>query len=650
MPAVAPPRRLVVVRGSPEETATAARALLDGFADVSFVDERSARTLLGQTRDAVVLSLHDGASADAIGAAHGVVRAGGALVLRLPADDRIPPRAALAVYPFGVDDVTARFAARLVERLARVVDTGPLSPPPPFTPRGNDEQARVTDALARAFLSEDPSIHVVLAHRGRGKSSALGLALRAARSVDVVVTGPDARAYAEVLSRAPHARPIEADTLLDGDAHASPQVLVVDEAAQLPIPTLRALVRRFPRARIAFATTTHGYEGTGRGFALRFLAWLREQPRPVSVHTLTAPIRFAEDDPLERAIFDALLLDPVVIDDEKSVTNRGARAPRLPQGLVTEHIDRDALVKDEELLARIFGLFTHAHHRTTPGDLERLLDAPNLSVHVARRGHDVLGACIVAREGGFTVEESHALARGAHRVRGHALADTLLTHAARVEAGPLPMARSVRIVTDPQARRAGVARALVDHVHARFDDAELFGTLFGAARDLVLFRIAQGYTPVRIGVVSGARSGAPAIVMTRAASARARALVEGLALDLARDLPHLRTLTPVDPDVLEVVAQALPSASSLDDEGVRARVRRYVDGPQPFEGAAHAITVFVEQRRSHLSLLDADARSVVVGRVLERRSWRHVGRSIGGTPRAMRLLRPAIARLLESVP
>ncbi|TGD49198.1 hypothetical protein C9F10_05710, partial [Salmonella enterica subsp. enterica serovar Poona] len=46
--------------------------------------------------------------------------------------------------------------------------------------------------------------------------------------------------------------------------------LVFDEAAAIPSPLLLQLVSRFPR--ILLTTTVQGYEGTGRGFFLKFCA------------------------------------------------------------------------------------------------------------------------------------------------------------------------------------------------------------------------------------------------------------------------------------------------------------------------------------------------------------------------------------------
>ncbi|BBI53235.1 hypothetical protein HORIV_56560 [Vreelandella olivaria] len=70
---------------------------------------------------------------------------------------------------------------------------------------------------------------------------------------------------------------------------------MVDEAAAIPAALLGQWLTAFPR--IAFATTVHGYEGSGRGFALRFRATLDRLTPQWKALTLNAPIRWRSGDP-----------------------------------------------------------------------------------------------------------------------------------------------------------------------------------------------------------------------------------------------------------------------------------------------------------------------------------------------------------------
>ncbi|MCT9623490.1 tRNA cytosine(34) acetyltransferase TmcA, partial [Curtobacterium sp. C2H10] len=69
--------------------------------------------------------------------------------------------------------------------------------------------------------------------------------------------------------------------------------LIVDEAAAIPGPLLRRLVARFPRTLLT--TTVQGYEGTGRGFLLKFCAGFAQ----LRQFSLSAPVRWAPGCPLE---------------------------------------------------------------------------------------------------------------------------------------------------------------------------------------------------------------------------------------------------------------------------------------------------------------------------------------------------------------
>src|SRR5690606_17971146 len=84
--------------------------------------------------------------------------------------------------------------------------------------------------------------------------------------------------------------------------------LIVDEAAAIPGPLLEKLAVRFPR--VLLTTTVQGYEGTGRGFLLKFCGRFAGLQR----YSLSTPVRWAAGCPLERVVASALLFDDTLID------------------------------------------------------------------------------------------------------------------------------------------------------------------------------------------------------------------------------------------------------------------------------------------------------------------------------------------------
>jgi tRNA(Met) cytidine acetyltransferase len=646
-----------VLRGERDATRREAARLtsqLSAVVSLGGTALRPARALLGQSFDAIVLDLHAGLSPDVLGLCQGLVRGGGALILCLPPEGRAVRRAELAVAPFGVADVSTRFWSRLERRLTELDTSAPPSPlaPPPPLDLGSAEQRRVIEQLARAFTARAPLSLVLIAERGRGKSSALGLALAEALSATplrVRVTAPSQRAASELLHFAPPQsealRFVQPEALL---APSDADVIVIDEAAQLPVPLLRAIALQNPRATLAFATTTHGYEGTGRGFVLRFLDWLERAGRPSTRLALPEPIRWGAGDPLERCVYDVLALDADVSPLDPTELEM-IPAPR--------RVERDELARDEGLLRSLFGLLVGAHYRTTPGDLERMLDAPNLAVHAVVHQGRVLGATLVAREGGLSRADTEALDRGEWRIRGHALADTLIVHAGYPEAGELQLVRSVRIATHPELRRRGLARALIEHIHAEYQP-DLFGTVFGATADLIDFRRALGYSLVRVGSSRGTSAGEPPVVMLRPVSERARALVAELRADLARNLPlQLPLLTvdaglPLEPDLARALQTALEPPVPLAPPALRARVERFVAGAQTMEAAISTLSCFITAHPDALAAMPPRERRLLERRVLRLDSWSTVAQTAGypDVPAAMRAFRPAVRELLTRCP
>ena len=660
-----------MLRGDRETTRAEARETI-GALDALWVSERDdgatkpseVRRLLGRSFDAVVLDLHDGLHADVLGQSHGLIWGGGGLVLRMPEAPSKHGDARLAAFPYEANDVGDRFFARVARAFDAVSTPGPLSEPPREI-AGTPEQDRVVEALQRAFAGP-PSLVVLLSDRGRGKSSALGRALkwrnsaspsplqwRRGRGVSplpaVAVSAGQAASTREIFRFAlgdaepaleGRLRFVSPAVLAAGEARFD--VIVIDEAAQLPVPRLRQIVRAHPEAVLAFASTARGYEGTGRGFVLRFLEQLRHEDRPLTELRLEAPIRWDAEDPLERAVFDALLLDAepptVTASTDRPLTHRA--------------LSQEELGEDEALLRAYFGLLVHAHYRTTPSDLHRLLDAPNLRAHASFEGETLVAATLVALEGSLPPDRCLSMARGAERIRGHALADTLVCHSGRVDAGSLSMVRSVRIAVHPNARLEGIGAALVNHVHETYAP-DLFGTLFGATAELLRFRRAVGYELVRVGASRGTRTGEPAAVMLRPVSDAARALLEGLRADLARDLPLQLELLAADlvlePALRAALEAGLPPAAPLSDADAEAIVVAYLDGPRPFESAAYAVTQYVARHAEALDELPNAA--LIRRRVLDRASWAETTKDAGfpSIPAAMRALRRTLRELRARV-
>lgn len=628
-----------MLRGSAEQVAAEAARQLPLGAEVLWVREGAdpTRAALGCGVDAVVLLLHDGFDADRLARAQGFIREGGALFLGLP-EVEAPPAPQLAL-----EGPHATTSHRLWSRIAATLPPAG-APEAPIAPEalraGSEGQARAIEDLWRALSGASPQTPVLLAERGRGKSAALGLV--AARLLEagtrVVLTGPDETATAEVRAFAaalPHT-PLPV-ALQGGEAG----VVLVDEAARLPVPTLRALRAAWPGARFAWATTVSGYEGTGRGFVLRFLAGLEAQGEPVLRLSWEEPARWRAGDPLEAWTRRALLLD--------------ADLPLAPRGgsVTVRALDRDALVADEALLRGVFGLLVHAHYRTSPSDLHRLLDAPNMTVHAIFEGDDLAGVCLVAREGGLAAEVAEQVASGQRRLRGHALPDTLAVHAQRPEAATWRWVRSVRIAVHPARREAGLGRALADAVHAAYAP-DGFGTLFGAIPELLRFRLKQGYVPVRLAAGWGERSGEPSVVMLRPVSARCEALARELREILAWNLPWqlaaLAAEAPLDPELATALTDALPASRPPTEAAVARALAGYLRGPAPFESALFALRSAWEARHAGLDRLPPADRALIEAKLGAQRSWREAAAAGGHAtvPGAQRAVRRALRTWLES--
>jgi len=672
----------------------------DGVAGANTRHPDRADRLLGTTRDAVVLDCHDEFSANVLGRVVGAVDGGGLLVLLTPPFDDWPERdyadERLAVPPYTTAEVTGHFRQRLVDTLrahpgVAVVDVdegvverdGLTDPRParPRTPPSTPDDAAFPTAAYDACLTADQAdaLHtlerlregaavVVEADRGRGKSAAAGLAAGslAAEGRDVLVTAPAYRNAAEVFERAAALL----DTLgrldrRDDDAHVTtatdggrvrfaepadavdlpgdPDALIVDEAAALPVRRLAAFL---DAPAVAFVTTVHGYEGTGRGFDVRFRDRLAESDRAVVDVRLGDPIRYAAGDPVEIWAFRALLLDARPAVDELV-------ADATPADATYRALDAATLTADEHLLREAFGLLVLAHYRTEPDDLARLLDAPNLDCRALCVDGHVAAVCLLAREGDLPESLRVDMYEGA-RVRGNMLPDVLTSQLRDLDAGAPVGYRVLRIATHHAIRSAGFGSRLLAACHDEFDaDVDWFGVGYGATPRLVRFWERNGYRTVHCSTTRNATSGEYSAIMLRPTSAAGRALHDRHARRFcARMRDGLSdALDDLDPDVARAVLRATDRSPSpgLTDHEWRV-VAAAAFGPGLYDAAPGA---FRDLAMSHLTDpvadLSARAERLLVRKPLQAHSWERVAADLDyvSTRQCMRALGEAFRPLVE---
>jgi tRNA(Met) cytidine acetyltransferase len=685
-------RLALVLTGDRDTSLQSARQLVDAlllhetcwFSDTAppaarAVQGAAALHLLGREIDALVFDAWAGFDPDAFGALSGCIRAGGLLAVLAPALADWPAYAdpqhrRITVAPYSAQQVSGRFLqrlARLIEddhslllcengRVLRYPRQASAAPPPDAPRQGpcrTADQQRAVEALLRVANGHRRRPVVLVSDRGRGKSAAFGIAaaelIRQGRQ-RLLVTAPRPEAVDAVLAHAEReyagardrVRFVAPDEL--AQQRLAADLLMVDEAAAIPAPLLERLLQHYPR--IAFATTVHGYEGTGRGFTLRFSQQLDRLSNSWKSLQLSTPIRWAQDDPVERLVFRLLALDA-----EPAERERFSRCERSAD-FELHKLDRDALAADDRSLAEVFGLLVQAHYRTRPLDLRHLLDGPNLSVYVLRGAGHVAATALVAAEGGFDADTARAIWAGRTRPHGHMLPETLAAHQGLREAPLLRGGRIMRIAVHPALQRRGLGSRLVEQIGVELRNAgyDYIGASFGATPELLDFWFRPGWLPVRLSIRKGASSGTHSAVFLHGFSAAGTALLEQARARYFAQFPHqlADSLDALDPAlVVGLLRQGAAYAPELDiadrsDILAFAREQRLVE---VMIGSLWRFVLRELMQGTAPGRLDAAELNLLVTRVLQRRSWTDCAAAAGcsGRPQALRSLRIAVGKLID---
>lgn len=296
------------------------------------------------------------------------------------------------------------------------------------------------DAISEKTLR---STVTLTAARGRGKSAALGVAVAAAVAhgysnifitspspenlktlFEFVIKGFDALEYMDhvdytiLQSTNPdynkaivrinvhrqHRQTIQYIQPQDAHVLGQAELVVIDEAAAIPLPLVRKLMGPY---LVFMASTINGYEGTGRSLSLKLIQQLREQSRggaktprdDVEVAdkstgkaakdgqkvytggrslreiTLSEPIRYAPGDGVEKWLNRLLCLDATL--PKSKMNTQGTPHPSTCE-LV--HVNRDTLFSfhpvSEKFLQQMMALYVASHYKNSPNDLQLMSDAP----------------------------------------------------------------------------------------------------------------------------------------------------------------------------------------------------------------------------------------------------------------------------------
>lgn len=652
---------------------------------------------LGSEHSLIVFDAWAGFHPDAFCAVAGTLVGGGLLLLLTPplaswpqwAD---PDYGRMVPYGYTPEQVRGYFLQRVVSALpqcAGIVMCNVLREPRPQTsdeaspattiaaampahiidagPAGDTAIARQQQMLDTLIaLADKPPIPcVITADRGRGKSALLGRALAhwvIRHSLKVIVTAAQPQAADQLMRWAGH----EASALGVATFHAgfvAPDALLlhapvadalfIDEAAMLPITVLQQLISRY--SRVVLASTVHGYEGSGRGLAIKLFPWLTRTFGHWQHLQLKAPMRWRDNDPLESWLGETFCLN----DDFPLITANDDAVVRL--------VSQQVLASQPALLHAVFGLLVSAHYRTTPSDLRDLLDGPNLDLWVLERGRQVLGVCLLAREGAFDDDAlCAAILAGKRRPRGHLLPQTLAFHCHSPDALCWRCARIVRIAIAPALQGQGWG----SHMLAVVGDAlaasgvEVLGTSFALELPVLRFWQRSGMQVLRVGATRESASGLPSCLMARAlscATAGNEGLNPAMTAALTQELRRLNdqfrneagsvlpVLVPMleEPVRLALCAGSLPAVPQ-EPEWLAARIERFAKGALPFESALGALQVYWQTRRDALTphALNEAVTDVLAGRLSLAGLAQRAG--VPGRAAAIDLLRQLFSQLLET--
>lgn len=628
----------------------------DTFEKTDSVFPGQGKHFLGGELSTVVVDAHTGVDPNDIGALAGTLLPGGFFILLSP-----PPAQWLAsgnsvlsrMLSHGVSlkqslHLYIRRLIRVLQSDANVIALDQLDGLNLST--GSAHSASVDEASLVPFASQDQQLavsaidHVLSGHRrrpvvmtadrGRGKTIALAMAVSEWLSrglARIIITAPSRRVVQPVFDWVVQQHPavlVQGPELKKGDAvlvfmapdellrqRPDADVVLVDEAAALPLTMLETLLARY--SRLVLSSTVHGYEGTGRGFLLRFQPLLEKLAPGWKSVRLEKAIRYANDDPLEQGVNRLLLLDA---EPRQTPVDRSVD-PEL------RWLEAAELALEDDLLEQVFGLLVQAHYQTSPMDLLHLLDAPDVRIAALMQAEAVMGVLLLVEEGGLSDEMMQSSFRGQRRPRGHLVPQTLVAQAGLRMSGALRGFRVMRIAVALEHRRQGLGQRLLSAAKelAENETLDFVASSFGADSGLQRFWQCAGYSPLHLGSSRNTVTGEHSLLVLSGVSEAGLSLQEqGKGCFFQQLLSRLPDdLAEMDHPLLFSLLPSLQKTEVTITAHDEAIVDAFAHYQRPYLASSSALRSWLAQMLQG-EVPDGPSMSALLAKVLQCRTWQQV--------------------------
>ena len=489
------------------------------------------RDYLGSNNNFVLLEFAKVIHADALAALAGTVNGGGILFVFLPTEDTPFKQRVLSSTANYERIEIIRPDSDLKQLTQQILASYLVPDDAPTVPLANQK------AIVDSMIELPGTCHLLMADRGRGKSTTLGLAcqawIRHYRGRELVVTGPKPSSVYTLLEHAASSvRFVPWDKLLTEYPDQSVRI-IIDEAAAVPMHVLQQLVQRF--TVWAIASTVDGYEGCGRGFAVRFLDWVQQQ-RICKVHELSQPVRWSVQDTCEPWLNDLLLM-------QVSSENESLLKFDTDLALTYQHLHASELSEGD--LSAVITLLLEAHYQSSPNDLRLLLDDPQQRLVIAKRQHVLVGVIWYSIEGELPPSLHEDIRIGRRRLNGHILPQAVAFYLQQQDVLSWRWWRVTRIAVHNSVRRQGIGLNLLEHLNQLGKEArvESLGSSFGASPEVLDFWSQTPYKLIRMGRKLNMASGYPNAIVAFGFSSYGKELVKTLHEYAHAELDWKRHLT-----------------------------------------------------------------------------------------------------------